>query len=53
MVAVAPLDTIKTKVQLRASGAESETAAQLAVRLLRRDGLLSLYSGFTPRRPPP
>lgn len=44
---VAPLDTIKTMVQLEPSS--TETTWQLATRLVRRDGLLSLYAGFTPR----
>ena len=45
--AVAPLDTIKTHVQLSTAGTES--AWRLATRLVRRDGLLSLYAGFGPR----
>ena len=45
--AVAPLDTIKTHVQLSTTGTES--AWRLATRLLRKDGLLSLYAGFGPR----
>ena len=44
---VAPLDTIKTMVQLEPSSTESTW--QLATRLVRRDGFLSLYAGFTPR----
>ena len=43
---IAPLDTIKTHHQL-AVGTESATA--LAARLVRRDGVLSLYAGSTPR----
>ena len=45
--AVAPLDTIKTHVQLATAG--NESAWRLATRLLQRDGLLSLYAGFGPR----
>ena len=45
--AVAPLDTIKTHVQLSAAGTES--AWRLATRLLRNDGLFSLYAGFGAR----
>ena len=44
---MAPLDTIKTHVQLSTTGTES--AWRLATRLLRKDGLLSLYAGFGPR----
>ena len=42
-----PLDTIKTHVQLATSN--SESSWRLATRLIRRDGLASLYSGFAPR----
>ena len=47
VAAVAPLDTVKTHHQL--SSRSSESAWQLAVRLVRRDGFLSLYAGSTPR----
>jgi hypothetical protein len=44
---VAPIDTIKVHTQLQAAG--TEPAWQLAARLVRRDGLASLYAGFAPR----
>ena len=44
---VAPLDTIKTQHQLRTGSGEG--AGRLAVRLISRDGLVSLYAGSTPR----
>jgi hypothetical protein len=47
VLSVAPLDTIKTHHQLAVG--QSETATQLFVRLVRRDGLLSLYAGSAPR----
>ena len=43
---VAPLDTIKTHHQLAVG---SESVWPLALRLMRRDGFLSLYAGSTPR----
>ena len=43
---IAPLDTIKTHHQLSSS---SESAWALATRLVRRDGVASLYAGSTPR----
>ena len=47
VAAVAPLDTIKTHYQLAATA--NGSVATLAVRLVRRDGLLSLYAGSAPR----
>ena len=44
---VAPLDTIKTNVQL--ATASTEPTWRLAMRLVRTDGLLSLYAGFGAR----
>lgn len=47
VVTVAPLDTIKTHHQLAVGS--NESAFALLVRLVRRDGFLSLYSGSAPR----
>ena len=45
--ALYPLDTIKTHHQLAVGN--TETALQLFVRLVRRDGFFSLYAGSVPR----
>ena len=47
VLAVTPLDTIKTHHQLATSS--SEPASRLAWRLVRSDGILSLYAGMSPR----
>ena len=47
VLSVAPIDTVKTQHQL--ATASGETAWQLTRRLVRTDGVLSLYAGTTPR----
>ena len=47
VLSVAPLDTIKTHHQLAVGN--TETALQLFVRRVRRDGFFSLYAGSVPR----
>ena len=53
VAAVAPLDTVKTHHQLAVGSAASphanESAFALAARLIRTDGVRSLYAGSSPR----
>ena len=46
VAAVAPLDTIKTQVQLAPT---AQPATRVAARIVREGGLLSLYAGSLPR----